>query len=307
VQSQDHPELAFVQAKGYTPGRPDGPPIWVVIHDMEASETPTRAESTAVYFSNPPDGRNVSSHYCWDSDSGVQCVRLRDSAWTVGNRPGNNRGINHELAGFANQTREQWLDPYGRAMLARIAPIVQADAAKYGIPLERRTVAELQAWQPGITSHNDLRLAFGGTTHTDPGGQFPWDYFIDLLNGGDMTIYGMLCQQGDTGPVVGALQRMLNQVEPAGQIAEDNNYGPATVAKLARVLATVGWAVDGKNFLRGEYERLHAAHILAVARAGGIVGPPGPAGPPGPQGEPGPATLVPHSHDEGQTGPAEPQ
>ena len=63
-----------------------------------------------------------------------------------------------------------------------IAPVIRADAAKYGIPLQRRTVAELKAWQPGITSHNDLRLAFGGTTHTDPGPNFPWDYFIDLLN-----------------------------------------------------------------------------------------------------------------------------
>ena len=182
AQSPDHPELAFVQAAGYTVGRPDGPPIWIVIHDMEASETTTRAESTAVYFSDPPDGRNVSSHYCADSNSIVQCVRLRDSAWTVGNRPGNNRGINWELAGFASQTHAQWLDPYGVAMLNLIVPIIQADAAKYRIPLQRRTVAELRAWVPGITSHNDLRLAFGGTTHTDPGANFPWDYFIDLLN-----------------------------------------------------------------------------------------------------------------------------
>jgi N-acetylmuramoyl-L-alanine amidase-like protein len=187
MQSPDHPQLAFVQAEGYTKGRPDGPPLWVVVHDMEASETTTRAESTADYFEDPPDGRNVSSHYCADVNSVVQCVLLKDTAWTVGNRPGNNRGINWELAGFASQSRAQWLDDYGLGMFAQIVPIIQADAAKFGIPLERRAVDELKAFLPGITSHNDLRLAFGGTTHTDPGSNFPWDYFLDLLNGEDMT------------------------------------------------------------------------------------------------------------------------
>ena len=186
--SPDHPELVFVQAAGFSRGRPDGPPLWIVVHDMEASETSTRAESTAAYFANPGDGRSVSSHYCADDNSVVQCVLLRDTAWTVGNRPGNNRGINWELSGFARQTREQWLDPFGLAMFAQMAPIVRADAARYGIPLERRTVAELKAFKPGITSHNDLRLAFGGTTHTDPGPNFPWDVFMTIMTEDDMAL-----------------------------------------------------------------------------------------------------------------------
>jgi len=181
--STDHPGLPFVQAKFYGRGRPDGPPLWIVMHDMEASEYSGRAESTAAYFANPGDGRVVSSHYCVDDDSVVQCVALADVAYTVGNRPGNNRGINWELAGFARQTRDEWLDPFGRAMFARMAPYVRADATRYSIPLERRSVAELQAKRKGITSHNDLRLAFGVTDHTDPGPAFPWDYLIALLNG----------------------------------------------------------------------------------------------------------------------------
>jgi N-acetyl-anhydromuramyl-L-alanine amidase AmpD len=185
ADSPDHPELRFVQAAGYTPGRPDGKPLWIVIHDMEATETSRTAENTAAYFANPPDGRNVSSHYTVDNDSVVQCVLLKDSAWTVGNRPGNNRGINWELSGFASQSRAQWLDDFGLAMFAQIRPILRSDAAKFGIPLTRRTVAELRAWKPGITSHNDLRLAFGGTTHTDPGPNFPWDVFLQMMNEGD--------------------------------------------------------------------------------------------------------------------------
>jgi len=192
TQSPDHPELQFIEARTstggpmYTIGRPDGIPLWVVIHDMEKVESPDCAEWTANYFATGAGGRSVSSHYTADDNSIIQCVLLRNSAWTVGNRPGNNRGINWELCGFAAQTREQWLDPFGVAMFNRMVPIIRSDAAKYGIPLVKRTVAELKAWVPGITSHNDLREAFNVTDHTDPGSNFPWDYFMALLTGDDM-------------------------------------------------------------------------------------------------------------------------
>jgi hypothetical protein len=179
--SNDHPGLPFVQAKGYASGRPDGPPLWIVVHDMEASEYSGRAESTAVYFADPPDGRQVSSHYVVDNDSVIQCVDLDDVAWTVGNRPGNNRGINWELAGFARQTRAEWLDPFGVAMFARMAPIAAADMHRFNIPNRWCTIADLQARRPGLTTHNDLRIAFGVTTHTDPGPNFPRDYLQQVL------------------------------------------------------------------------------------------------------------------------------
>ena len=181
--SNDHPGLPFVQAQGYTRGRADGPPLWVVIHDMEAGEDSQRAESTAAYFADPSDGRSVSSHYCGDNDSVIQCVDLDDVAWTVGNRPGNYRGLNWEFSGFANQTRDQWLDPFGKAMLAQAAPLMRSDMARFHIPLHRCTVSELLAFKSGFTTHNDLRLAFGVTSHTDPGPNFPFDYLFMLLSG----------------------------------------------------------------------------------------------------------------------------
>lgn len=183
AQSPDHPELQFIPASGYTVGRPDGKPLWHVIHDMEASETPSCAENTANYFATGAGGRSVSSHYCSDDNSVVQCVLLQNVAWTVGNRPGNNRGINWELCGFASQSTAQWLDPFGAAMFNRVVPIMRSDGIRYGIPPVRRTIAELRAFIPGVTSHNDLRLAFGGTDHTDPGANFPWAYFMALLQG----------------------------------------------------------------------------------------------------------------------------
>lgn len=181
--SNDHPGLPFVQAAGYTPGRPDGPPLWIVIHDMEAHELSNTAETTAAYFADPSDGRSVSAHKSCDNNSVVQCVDDDDVAWTVGNRPGNYRGLNYELAGFASQTRAQWLDSYGVAMFDVVAPLIRADCTRWGIPMRRCTIDDLLNRRKGITSHNDLRVAFGGTTHTDPGPNFPWDYFLAVLNG----------------------------------------------------------------------------------------------------------------------------
>jgi N-acetyl-anhydromuramyl-L-alanine amidase AmpD len=183
--SPDHPDLPFVEAKYYAAGRGGRRVLWVVIHDMEAGESRARAENTAEYFRTMSDGRFVSSHYTADVDSIVQCVPLKDTAFCVGNTPGNSQGIQWELSGFASQTRAQWLDEFGMGMFRRVAPYIRADAERFGIPLRRCTVADLKAFRPGVTSHNDLRLAFGGTTHTDPGPNFPWDVFMDIITGGE--------------------------------------------------------------------------------------------------------------------------
>jgi len=240
--SNDHPGLPFVQAAGYTAGRPDGKPLWIVVHDMEASETPTRAESTAAYFASPGDGRNVSAHYCVDSNSVVQCVDLDDSAWTVGNRPGNNRGINWELSGFASQSKGQWLDDFGWAMFARMAPLVRSDGQRFGIPLVRRTVAELQAFRPGITSHNDLRQAFGGTTHTDPGPNFPWAEFLAVMNGEVDVNQLQDIRLMNTSEIVGA---MANGREEARNLRKDDGT-PAANIPLAKFYDRIADSVIAK-------------------------------------------------------------
>jgi len=180
----DHADVPFVQAKKFGTGRPDGPPLWIVWHTMEEDELLDTAERVARYFATLPDGRSVSSHYCVDGNSIVQCVLLRHRAWTVGNTPGNNRGINVELAGRAAQTAAQWADPYSRSMLGIACGIVARDMDEYEIPNRWCTVADLLARRPGHTTHNDLRLAFGGTTHTDPGAAFPRDLVLALVAGG---------------------------------------------------------------------------------------------------------------------------
>jgi len=290
TQSPDHPELLYVEALKtdgkpmYTIGRPDGKPLWVVIHDMEKTESSGCAEWTANYFHTGAGGRSVSSHYTADNDSIVQCVLLRHSAWTVGNRPGNNRGINWELCGYAAQTRTQWLDAFGLAMFSRMVPIIRSDAAKYGIPLVKRTIAELRAWTPGVTSHNDLGLAFGGTDHTDPGSNFPWDVFMQMLTGGTAPPPSggdddMLCQQGETGPKVQALQFVLIECgADLGPAGADAKYGQATANALGAIVGD-----SGQFYGPWQWAKLFAK----LAQVKGGAGVPGPAGPAGPQGPPG--------------------
>lgn len=181
--SVEHPSIQFVRAKGYTTGRALGPPLWIVWHDMEASETSTRAEATANYFADPGDGRRVSAHYCVDDNSAVQCVYTWDSAWTVGNTQGNYRGINIELSGFARQGKGEWLDDFGRAMFAVIAPIVRADCERYGIPMRWLTDAQVRAGEKGFTTHVQLGRVFGGSDHTDPGPAFPYEYVLAVMRG----------------------------------------------------------------------------------------------------------------------------
>jgi hypothetical protein len=268
AKSPDHPGLNFVQASGYTKGRPDGPPLWIVVHDMEAGESSDRAENTASYFAGGAGGRGVSSHYCVDNNSVIQCVLLKDTAWTVGNRPGNNRGINWEFSGFARQTRAQWLDPFGMAMFREAAPYIRADAARFGIPLRRCSVADLKALRPGVTSHNDLRVAFGGTTHTDPGPAFPWDVFIEILQEGDDMATPLEIWSINAGSAKNPV-RALDRLNQAAREAAAANAGvaalTAVVKQLADHITAGGGSVDTAAILAGVDQRLAAFRELVRA------------------------------------------
>ena len=275
MRSPDHPELTFVQAEKYGRGRPNGAPLWIVVHDMEAGEHSDRAENTANYFATLPDGRVVSSHYCVDNDSVIQCVRLGDVAWTVGNTAGNYRGINWEFAGFARQTREQWLDDFGLAMFRQAAPYIRADAEKYGIPLKRCSVDDLKARRKGITSHNDLRLAYGGTTHTDPGPNFPWDVFMQIIQEDDVSAQDVWkYDPGDVNSGVrnrpfarDAKTNVTVQARYALEQAWENSYYARAAAEATLKAVAGGSAADILEAIEVEGEKTRAAITERVAAA----------------------------------------
>lgn len=168
-----------MQAKHYTSGpRTKGPVRVVVVHSMEAPEKGTTAESVAAYFARGE--RVASAHYCIDADSIAQCVREADVAYHA---PGaNHDGIGLEHAGYARQTREEWLDPYGKAMLALSAKLAAEVAGRYGIPALLLSVADLKAGKRGFCSHHTVSLAYRRSSHTDPGTGFPWDWYLRAVH-----------------------------------------------------------------------------------------------------------------------------
>jgi hypothetical protein len=151
----------------------------IVVHTMQTPEVSTTAENVASWFG----GRNprypaprASAHFCVDSDSIVQCVRESDVAWGA---PGANRnGLHVELAGFANQTPEQWEDKFSETMLRRAAWLVARMCREYRIPVTRLTTDELKAKGRGLCGHDTVSQAFKGSDHYDPGPWFPWQSFL---------------------------------------------------------------------------------------------------------------------------------
>lgn len=172
--------MDFVQAKYYKAVSVKRRIDFIVLHDMEMAEQPTTAEACARYFQNPSSPS--SAHYCVDSDSIVQCVRENDIAYHA---PPNTHSLGVEHAGYARQTRAQWLDPYGLAMLRLSTRLVRELCNKYDIPKVFLSPADLRAGRRGITTHANVSKAFGQSTHTDPGPNFPVDHYMAMVKAVD--------------------------------------------------------------------------------------------------------------------------
>lgn len=180
----DMNRLPFTQARWFTPV--DSPPRTIrllTVHDMEFPEKLTAAEDVAMYFhtlnEKLPSGKpkKASAHTCWDSNSAVRCVLDKDVAYAA---PGaNNDGLQYELAGYGRQTRDEWLDEYGKSMLALVCEGMAQDCIKYGIPPRHLTNEQLaDKTQKGIIGHYQASKVFKLSDHTDPGPGFPWDLLI---------------------------------------------------------------------------------------------------------------------------------
>ncbi len=177
--------VPFLQAKHYTlANRPNDSIKWVVLHSMEGAEASTKAETVSRWFAglNPrfPAPRS-SAHYAIDCDSIVQMVRRQDVAWAA---PGANRhGIHLEHAGKARQTAAQWRDAFSEPMLQRSAILCAQICKRHCIPIRFVDRHQLDLGNKGITTHNEVtrsNLSDRGT-HTDPGKNFPMDWYLGLV------------------------------------------------------------------------------------------------------------------------------
>ncbi len=266
----------------------------VVLHDMEATEGLRTAENIASWFAGENAPR-ASAHWCHDSDSSVRCVEDKDVAWHA---PGaNHNGIGHEMAGYARQTRDEWLDPYGEAMIERVAAQVRIDCTRYGIPIRFVGPDGLLRGERGITIHRYVSEAFRRSTHWDTGYHFPEDYFLDLVRGAPATatpagnVAGAdgLTRRGDRGEDVRAWQTILAGAGLIGRGDIDGIFGPQTESATVVFQGKLGVTADG---IVGPATRAATARLLAWLAATRPV----PAAPPCPgtvrQGDRGPVVRT---------------
>jgi hypothetical protein len=130
---------------------------YVVIHTTQGSYA-----GTISWFQNPSS--NVSSHYVIRSSDGqiTQMVREKDIAWHAGNSTYNAQSVGIEHEGFVSDP--SW---YTDAMYRASAALTRNVCLKYGIPMTRSR----------IIAHSEVP----GATHTDPGPNWNWTFYMQLV------------------------------------------------------------------------------------------------------------------------------
>lgn len=171
-------------------------PKAIVMHGTVSSDNAGTARRIAQWWAGPTSPMS-SAHYVVDPKEVIQCVGDHSIAYHVGYNTGS---IGVELCDEQKGPASRWNDANSRAILARAARLVAELCLAYNIEPVRPSIADLKRKGPhGIYGHNDSRLAFGRTTHTDPR-DFDWQGFLRLVraeiakikaqaNGGDTGTY----------------------------------------------------------------------------------------------------------------------
>lgn len=270
----------FVQAEHFTPGRQGQKPVRIYLHTMQASEIPGKAKQVAQMFA-AHDSQPSSAHLNIDATTIMQCVKFEDTAWGVGDWDENIRSYSIELAGYAAQSRADWMDPYSTAQRHLTASAVKYLMDLSGIPAHRLTPADILANRGGIGGHVDVTRAKhvpGG--HMDPGDHYPYDLLfaeIAALSAPAKITQvitpapHLLVPTGHTAPVkaipAAAIPVLAKSTKPG--VTRD----PGT--KLVQVaLRNKGYkvAVDG-NYGRGTVAALKAFQAKNRLIADGVIGP----------------------------------
>jgi hypothetical protein len=148
--------------------------IWVAIHTTEGIMD---ARDLGYYWQRI---NSASSHAGCDNAKTVTYVDPVYASWTLLN--GNSRSVNMEICGWARWTRDEWLGPQ-RGRLVQAANWARQMCDRFGIPKRHIGATGVARGEAGIIGHVDYTNGAKDGTHWDPGPGFPWDVFINLVNG----------------------------------------------------------------------------------------------------------------------------
>lgn len=204
----------------------NGNPGAIVIHDEEYPLSDSSAEVIARdVFSKASAGG--CAQYVIDADSEQHPCAEGDLSW---NAPPNFGTIGFERDGYATWSTKAWRQPKAQMTTCRVAARCAEVAARRRIPVKWREVAALKAGGTatrGFMSHNNRSKAFGMSTHTDPGPNFPIAEFMALVR----RAYSWF---RDHDAIVAFQQ--------ANGLKDDGVVGDKTIDKAARLLYSGGGA-----------------------------------------------------------------
>ncbi|MBM7441065.1 peptidoglycan-binding protein [Streptomyces sp. HB132] len=224
AQSPDYPPALWVAANSanFATGR-TATVDKVVIHVTQGSYA-----GTISWFQNATS--KVSSHYVVRSSDGqiTQMVRDKDTAYHAKSANASSLGIEHE--GFVDDP--SW---FTDTMYRSSAALTTYLCDRYGIPKDRAHVI----------GHSEAP----GNDHTDPGANWNWTYYMQLVggsSGADGLSFGAYTTQksGSTGPQVKAVQTLLNQQGYEAGTA-DGVFGSATRSAVQAFQTARGLSADG--------------------------------------------------------------
>lgn len=162
------------QGKWFTPGR-DSEIKYIVLHSTESPQEEGYAEKVADWLSKTD--YKASTHFIVGPDKILQTVDLYDTAWGVGSEA-NSYSIQIEMLGYAHYDRDKWLDLTSSKMLCRVSYLIAILAKQYEIPIRKVENAGVIDQIKGVAGHYVFSETLGGSDHTDPGENFPWDIVL---------------------------------------------------------------------------------------------------------------------------------
>lgn len=214
----------------------------IVWHSTESSEVKGGANNIAAgWFAKASSG--VSCHVTVDdgSDSrypsGVcESVYPWDTAWHCGN--GNADGYGVEIVGRAAQSGVDWRDSYSLAAIDNAVEWLKWNPHTNKIPTRWLTDAQLRGGEAGHVTHEQVARILGGSTHTDPGKNFPRDYVMARFGSGavpppapaptgDPTLTRGMMNNPDVRKLQAFLARVFKSY--AGNLPATGNYLDQTV------------------------------------------------------------------------------